>query len=117
VYGFPNSHSYTKSPRINDHFDIFILIINIVLANFFKNSSIFSSTIVQLIEGTHNRRRENQRSPAPHKSKEVVDYLLCSDPGDDDDAYGDETRRKRLRPIFRKCSQEKVEANRAKHSP
>ena len=100
VYGFPISHSYTKMPRINDHFDIFILIINTVLAKFFKILSIFSSTMVQLIEGTHYRRRENQPSPAPHKSKEVVDCLLCIDPGDDDDAHGDQTRRKRSGLFF-----------------
>ncbi len=55
--------------------------------------------MVQLIEGTHYRRREYQPSLAPHKSKEVVDCLLCSDPGDDDDAHGGQTRRKRSRPI------------------
>ena len=65
--------------------------------------------MVQLIEGTHYRRRGNQPSPAPHKSKKI-------DPGDDDDAHGDQTRRKRSRPTFWKCSQEKIEADRAKHS-
>ncbi len=55
--------------------------------------------MVQLIEGTHYRRRENQPSPAPHKSKKVVDCLLCIDPGDDDDAHGDHIRSQRSRPI------------------
>jgi len=40
--------------------------------------------MMKLVKGTHYRRRENQPSPAPHKSKEVVDCLLCGDPGDDD---------------------------------
>ena len=77
--------------------------------------------MVQLIEGTHYRRRENQPSPAPHNSKEAVDCLLCIDPGGDDDSHGDQTRRKRSEMLFgnilRKCSKEKVEADRAKHSP
>ena len=34
---------------------------------------------MRLIEGIHNRRRENRPSPAPHKSKELVNCLLCSD--------------------------------------
>jgi hypothetical protein len=41
--------------------------------------------MMQLIERTHCRRRKNQPSHAPHKSKEAVDFLLCCDPGDDDD--------------------------------
>ena len=73
--------------------------------------------MVQLIEGTDYRRKENQPSAAPHKSKEAVDCLLCIDPGDDDDAHGDQTRRKRSRSIFWKFSQEKIEADRAIHSP
>ena len=97
-------------PRMNDHFDIFILIINTVLAIFFF-FSIFSSTMVQLIEGTHYKRRENQPSPAPHNSKEAVDCLLCIDLGDDHDAHGTRlggkgpglffgnVRKKRSRPI------------------
>ena len=55
--------------------------------------------MVKLIEVTHYRRRENQPSPAPHKPKEAVDCLLCIEPGDDDDAHGDQTRRKRSRLI------------------
>jgi len=99
VYGFLISHSYTKGLRMNDHFDIFFLIINIVLEKKII-SSIFSSTMVQLVEGTRYKRRENQPSHAPNKPKEAVDCLLCIDPGDDDDAHGDQTRRKRSRPIF-----------------
>ena len=41
VYEFPISHSYTKSPRIYDHFDIFFLIENLVLAIFPLISIIF----------------------------------------------------------------------------
>jgi hypothetical protein len=39
---------------------------------------------MRLIEGTHYRQRKNQPPLAPHKSKEAIDYLLCSDLGDDD---------------------------------
>ena len=73
--------------------------------------------MVHLIEGTHNKRRKTQPLPTPHKSKDVVECLLWSDPGDDDDAQGDQTRRKMSKSFFWKCSQEKVEADRAKHSP
>jgi hypothetical protein len=72
---------------------------------------------VQLIEGTHYRRRENQPSPAPHKSKEAVDFLLSIDPGDDDDAHGDQTRRKKVKAYFWEMFARKIEADRAKHSP
>ena len=40
--------------------------------------------MMKLIEGKHYRRRHEQPTLAPHKSKEAVDCLLCSDPGDDD---------------------------------
>jgi hypothetical protein len=75
--------------------------------------------MVQLIEGTHYKRRHDQPTPVPHKSKEAVDYLLemeieiytlqkgglrtnyllCSDPGVDDDAQLQHVARKRSRPI------------------
>ena len=67
LFRIPISHSYTKSPRMHDHFDILILIINIVLAIFSLISIIFSSTMVRLIEETHYTRRESQPSPAPLK--------------------------------------------------
>ena len=44
-------------------------------------------------------RRENQPSHAPHKPKEAVDYLLCCDPGDDDDEELEHFRRKISRSI------------------
>ncbi len=53
--------------------------------------------MMRLIEGTHYMQRDNQPSPAPHKSKEAVNYLLCSDPGDDDG--NEHAARKRARPI------------------
>ena len=40
----------------------------------------------KLIEGTHYMRRHEQPTHAPHNSKKIVDNLLCSDSGDDDDA-------------------------------
>jgi hypothetical protein len=44
-------------------------------------------------------RGENQPSPAPHQFKEVVDFLLCSDPGDDDNAQVGHAHMKRSRAI------------------
>ena len=52
---------------------------------------------MQLTEGTHYMRREIQPSPAPHRSKEAVDCMLCSDPGDDDNAHVGHVHRKRSR--------------------
>jgi hypothetical protein len=42
--------------------------------------------MMQLIEGTNYKKRHEQPTPAPHDSNEVFDFLLYSDPGDDDDA-------------------------------
>jgi hypothetical protein len=39
--------------------------------------------MTRLIEGKNYMRRRNPPSLAPHKSKEAIDYLVCSDPGDD----------------------------------
>ena len=55
--------------------------------------------MMRLIKGTHNRRRENQPSPAPHKYKEAVDCLFGSDPGYDGNEEVGHGRRKRSRPI------------------
>ncbi len=40
--------------------------------------------MLKLVEGTHYKRRHEQTTPTPDKSKDDVDYLLCSDPGDVD---------------------------------
>ena len=55
--------------------------------------------MTRLIEGTHYMRRENQPSPAPHKYKEAIDCLFCSDHGDDGNEQVGHVRRKRSRPI------------------
>ncbi len=55
--------------------------------------------MMKLVEGTHYRRRHELPTPTPHKSKEVVDCMLCSDPGDDDIAQLGHVFRKRSRPI------------------
>jgi hypothetical protein len=55
--------------------------------------------MMQLIEWKHYRQRETQPSPAPHKSKEAVDYILCSDPSATIDAQSENFRKKRSRPI------------------
>ncbi len=73
--------------------------------------------MIQLIEGTHYRRRENQPSHAPHKSKEAVDCLLCIDPGDVDDVHGDQTRRKRSRPIGINIRLDRFAAHIKSHHP
>ncbi len=83
--GFPKYRksplSYTESPRTYDHLDISSKIISRVMhSHFYFNFQHF-------IEGTHYKRRENQPSLAPHKSKEAVDCLLCSDPDDDINKY------------------------------
>ena len=65
----------------------------------------------QFTEGTHYRRRENQPSPAPHRSKEAVDCLLCSDPGDDDDAQVGNVRRKRSRAIGQNIRLDRLHAH------
>jgi hypothetical protein len=53
--------------------------------------------MMRLIEWTNYKRRENQPSPALHKSKEAVGCLLCSDPIDDDG--NEQVVGKRSRPI------------------
>ena len=53
----------------------------------------------QFTEGTHYMRRETHPSPAPHRSKEAVDYLLCSDPSDDDNAQVGNASKKRSKAI------------------
>jgi hypothetical protein len=55
--------------------------------------------MMKLIEGNHYRRRHEQPTPEPHKSKVAVDCMLCSDPGDDDNAPSGHVARKRSRPI------------------
>ncbi len=54
---------------------------------------------MQFTEGTHYGRRESQPSPAPHRSKEVVDCMLCSDPGDDDNVQVGTVHIKRSKEI------------------
>jgi len=55
--------------------------------------------MMQFAEGTHYRRRETQPAPAPHRFKEAVDCLLCSDPGDDDNSQVGFVHMKRSRAI------------------
>jgi hypothetical protein len=55
--------------------------------------------MMHFIEGTHYKRKENQPSPAPNKSKEDVEYMLCSGMGNDDDAQVGHGSRKMSRPI------------------
>ncbi len=50
--------------------------------------------MMQLTERTHYKQRETQPSHAPHRSKEAVDCMLCSDPGDDDNAQVGDVHRK-----------------------
>jgi len=55
--------------------------------------------MMQLKEGTHFKIRPQEHSPTPKKSKEVVDRMLCSDPGESDDEVVEHvTHRKRSRP-------------------
>jgi len=63
-----------------------IKIIHKVLANNSLQFQRLQSTMMQFTEETHYRRRETQPSPAPHRSKEAVGCMLCSDPGDDDNS-------------------------------
>ena len=55
--------------------------------------------MMRLIEGTRYKRRKKQPTPTPPKSKEALECLLCSDPGDDDDAQVGHGLMKRSRPI------------------
>jgi hypothetical protein len=100
--GFPISHSYTICPRKYDHF-AFIFTLRYTCSTRRVNAcSYFCHILIammQLIEGTHYRRRENQPSPAPHKSKEAVDCLLWCDPGDDDVEEIVNVPKKRSRPV------------------
>ncbi len=55
--------------------------------------------MMHLKEGTHYRVRAQQPSPAPHKSKEAVDCMFCSDPGESDEEVVEHVaHRKRSRP-------------------
>jgi hypothetical protein len=55
--------------------------------------------MMQLKEGTHYRVRQHQPLPTPKKSKEAVDCLLCSHPGEsDEEDVENVARRKRSRP-------------------
>ena len=73
--------------------------------------------MMKLIEGTHYMRRHEQPTPAPHKSKEVVDCLLCSDPGDDDIAPLGHVARKRSRPIGQNIRLDRFHVHLKAHHP
>ena len=71
--------------------------INTVLYSQFFSALL--NIMTRLIEGTNYKRREGQPTPDPPKSNEDVDYMLCSDPGNDNDAQVGHGRKKRSRPI------------------
>ena len=59
---------------------------------------------IKLVEGTHYRRRYNQPSPTPRKSRELVSCLLCdtsSYPDDADHAVERVGRNKRCKGVVR----------------
>ena len=68
-------------------FDIYIFYINYRITNC-CNSEIGNRQMntIKLVEGTHYRRRYNQPSPTPAKSKELVSYLFCDTSRYPDDA-------------------------------
>ena len=68
--------------------------------------------MLRLIEGAHYRRREEQPTHAPPKSKEAVDCLLCSDPGDDKLEH---VARKRSRPIVQNLRLDRFHAHLKSH--
>jgi hypothetical protein len=72
---------------------------------------------MKAMEGTHYMRRHEQPTHAPHKSKEVVDCLLCSEPGDDDIAQLGHVARKRSRPIGQNIHLDRFHVHLKAHHP
>jgi len=73
--------------------------------------------MMQLIEGTHYRLRENQPSLVPHKSTQGVDCVLCIDSGEDGDGLVGNIRTKRSRPIGLNIRLDRFHAHLASHHP
>jgi len=62
----------------------------------------------------HYKRREEQPTLAPPKSKEFVDFMLCGDPGDNDN---EDVVRKRSRPIGQNTRLDRFKRNLKSHHP
>jgi hypothetical protein len=73
--------------------------------------------MMKLIEGKHFRRRHEQPTPEPHKSKVAVDCMLCSDPGDDDNAPSGHVAKKRSRPLGQNIRLDRFHVHLKAHHP